>query len=67
MWEYQTTGKLFCLCPPYPQHLTPVPQLQLARAMYIKKEDTNQVLPDIFGGLQSPRANHGIAGESNLD
>ena len=64
-WEYQTTGKLFCLCLPYPQHLTPIPKLQLASAMY--KEDTNQVLPDISGGQQSPRAKHGTAGKINLD
>ena len=59
--EYQTTGKLFCFCPPRPQHLTPVPKLQLESD--ISLTPSKHVSPGIFGGQQSPHVKHDTSGE----
>ena len=62
--EYQTTGKLFCLRPPCPKYLTPVLKLQLE--VNLCHQSCNQVLPDIFGGQQSPHVNLDTSGEGTL-
>ena len=59
--EYQTTGKLFCFCPPRSQHLTPVPKLQLESDIYLTA--SKHVSPGIFGGQQSPHVKHDTSGE----